>query len=75
MPLSKKRVRPYPFSTTRKMMTIKIQYQDQFGHWRNYGTYHHAASTYHLARQLASRTGKRHRLISDNGALLDLTNP
>ena len=57
------------------LMKVHIEYQDQFGHWRHYGTYHHAASTYRYARQLASRTGKRHRLVDGDGRLLDIVNP
>ena len=58
-------------------MTTKIhmEYQDQWGYWKHYGTYHHQASTYRYARQLAIRNGKRFRLVDDKGNLLDLVNP
>ena len=57
------------------MTIVKIQWQDQHGYWKPYGTYHHEASTRKFAQQLAKRTGKRHRLVDGNGKLLDLLEP
>ena len=57
------------------MITIKIQYQDQFGKWQQYQTVHHEGNAYQIAQQRARSTGKRYRLVDGNGALLDLVNP
>jgi len=56
-------------------MTIKIQYQDQFGKWQQYQTVHHQGNAYQIAKQLARSTGKRYRLVDGNGGLLDIVNP
>ena len=55
-------------------MTIKIniEYQDQFGRWHRLQEKHNAADAYRVAKQRASSTGKRHRLVDDGGRLLDL---
>ncbi len=56
-------------------MTINIEYQDQFGRWRHYQTQHHQPSAYRTAQSRARTTGKRHRLVDDNGRLLDIVEP
>ena len=56
-------------------MTINIEYQDQFGHWRHYQTKQNQADAYRVAKRRAESTGKRHRLVDQSGALLDLLNP
>jgi len=57
------------------MITIKIQYQDQFGKWQQYQTVHHEGNAYQIAQQRARSTRQRYRLVNGNGNLLDLVNP
>jgi len=57
------------------MARINIEWQDQFGFWHHYQTQHHEGSAYRTAQQRARITQKRHRLIDENGQLLDLINP
>ena len=54
---------------------IIIQWQDQFGKWQQYQTVHHEGNAYQIAQQRARSTGKRHRLVDESGALLDLIEP
>jgi hypothetical protein len=51
---------------------IHIEYQDMNGYWRHFQTFHHQPTAFKTARRRAHTTGKRHRLISDDGRLLDL---
>jgi hypothetical protein len=57
------------------MITIKNQYQDQFGKWHQYQTVHHEGNAYQIAKQRARTTGQRYRLVDGKGGLLDLVNP
>jgi hypothetical protein len=54
---------------------IIIQWQDQFGKWQRFQEKHNAAAAFCTAQQRARGTGKRHRLVDDSGALLDLIDP
>jgi hypothetical protein len=54
---------------------IHIEWQDHFGHWQHYQTQHHQPSAFRTAQQRARSTGKRHRLVDDNGRLLDIVDP
>ncbi len=54
---------------------IHIQYQDQFGQWRHYTTQNNQRNAYRTSLNRASTTGKRHRLVSEDGHLLDLVDP
>ena len=54
---------------------IRIEYQDQNGRWLPYGTMNHQPSAYRSAKQRAQTTGKRHRLVDEDGRLLDLLEP
>ena len=56
-------------------ITINIEYQDQFGRWHHYQTKQNQADAYRVAQRRAESTGKRHRLVDQSGALLDLLNP
>ena len=58
------------------MTKIDIQYQDQFGKWRHLQTKHHEGDAYRYrsAANYARSTGKRHRLVDQDGTLLDLIN-
>jgi hypothetical protein len=57
------------------MPKILIQYQDQVGAWKHYTTKHHQGDAYRTAVNHAKSTGKRHRLVCENGKLLDLIDP
>jgi hypothetical protein len=57
------------------MKQIKIQWQDQFGHWQQYQTVHHEANASRTAQKRASTTGKRHRLIDEDSRVLDIIEP
>ena len=56
-------------------MKVFVQYQDQFGHWRPYQTKHNERDALRTAQSRAKSTGKRYRLIDENGNLLDLVYP
>ena len=53
-------------------MTINIEWQDQHGNWHHYQTKQNQADAYRVAKRRAESTGKRHRLVNDQGRLLDL---
>ena len=57
------------------MSKVFIQYQDIFGHWKHLSMSHHSPSAYKSAQNRASNTGKRHRLVDEDGRLLDLLEP
>ena len=57
------------------MKKVIIQYQDQFGHWRNFTTKHHEPDAYRTAKHRAKMTNKRHRLVDENNRLLDIIEP
>ena len=52
-----------------------IEWQDQFGKWRHYQTKHNEADTFRVMKRRAEAIGKRHKIIDDNGNLLDLVSP
>ena len=56
-------------------MKIYIQYQNQFGNWLPYTTKHNEADAYRVGVRRASAVNKRHRLVDNNGTLLDIINP
>ena len=57
------------------MARINIEVQNQFGRWQHYQTMHNEANAFRTAQQRARSTGKRHRLIDDDGHLLDVIDP
>ena len=57
------------------LMKIHIQFQNQFFQWRHYTTKNNQRDAYRTAANRAAATGKRHRLVDDQGNLLDLVNP
>ena len=57
------------------MTKIDIQYQDQFGRWRHLQTKRNAGDAYRSASNRALSTGKRHRLVDQDGTLLDVIEP
>ena len=56
-------------------MRVEIEYQDQFGSWKHFQTKDNEADAFRVASRRAQSTGKRHRLLSADGSLLDLINP
>ena len=56
-------------------MTIRIEWQDQRGNWHHYQSKQNQADAYRVAQRRAESAGKRHRLVDQSGALLDLLNP
>lgn len=56
-------------------MRVEIEFQDQFHRWHHYQTKHNERDAYRVAKTRANSTGKRHRLISESGDLLDLIDP
>lgn len=56
-------------------MKIHIQVQNQFGGWQHFQTMNHQPSAFRTAQNRAKSTGKRHRLVDDDGSLLELIDP
>ena len=56
-------------------MKVFIQFQDQLGHWKHLTMNHHQPTAFKSAKSRAKSTGKRHRLLDENGNLLDLCEP
>ena len=57
------------------MQRTIIQWQDQFGRWQRYSEQHNQASAFRTAQTRARSTGKRHRLVDEDGQLLDMLEP
>ena len=62
-------------STHKVMPRIGIEYQDQFGRWQHFQTKHNEADAFRTAQSRARSTGKRHRLVDEDGRLLDVLEP
>jgi hypothetical protein len=62
-------------SCGREPMTINIEWQDQHGNWYHYQNKQNQADAYRVAQRRAESTKKRHRLVDDNGNLMDILNP
>ncbi len=56
-------------------MKVFIKWQDQFGYWKHYTMTHHLQNAYRSAKTRAKQTGKRHKLVDEDGTLLDLIEP
>jgi hypothetical protein len=56
-------------------MKFNIEYQDQFHRWIPYQTKHNERDASRVAMNRARSTGKRHRLVDEDGRLLDLFEP
>ena len=56
-------------------MKIHIEWQCQFGKWHHYQVKHNQADAFRVASLRSQTTGKRHRLLSDDGSLLDVVTP
>jgi hypothetical protein len=55
-------------------MTIHIELQNQFGFWHHYQTKQNLQDAYRVAQRRAQLTKKRHRLVDDEGRLIDIVN-
>ena len=53
----------------------RIQVRNQFGRWQQYQTVHHLPSASKSAQRRAEQTGKQHRIIDEDGNLVDLLYP
>jgi sugar/nucleoside kinase (ribokinase family) len=53
-------------------MTINIEWQDQFDRWHRYQIKQNQADADRVVQHRAVTTGKRHRLVDDDGRLLDI---
>ena len=52
-----------------------VLHQDQFGKWYRYQEKHDEGDAYRTAKSRAATTGKRFRIVDDNGNLIDLVAP
>ena len=57
------------------MTRIVIQWQDQFGHWHRLQEKHNQGDAFRTAQARARSTGRRHRLVDEQGHMLDLLEP
>lgn len=53
----------------------RVQVRNQFGGWQQYQTVHHLPSASRSAQKRAEQTGKQHRIIDEDGNLVDLLYP
>jgi len=54
------------------MVRVHIQWQDIHGKWHAYQTKHNEPDAYRTAKHRTSTTGKRHRIVDDDGRIIDL---
>lgn len=57
------------------MPRIEIEVQNQFGRWQHVQTKHNEADAFRAAQSRARSSGKRHRLLDEDGRLLDVLEP
>ncbi len=53
----------------------RIQVRNQFGGWQQYQTVHHLPTASISAQRRAVQTGKQHRIIDEDGNLMELLYP
>ena len=53
-------------------MTVNIEWQDQQGYWHHLQSKQNQTDAYRVAMRRAESTGKRHRLVDEDGRLLEL---
>ena len=53
-------------------MRVHIEWEDQFGYFHHYQTMNHLQSARRVAENRARSTDKKHRIMSDDGTLLDI---
>ena len=56
-------------------MRVIIYYADQFNHWKRYTEMNHLPSAVKTAQLRAKNTNKRHKIVSNDGVMLDLIYP
>ena len=56
-------------------LKYRIQVRNQFGGWQQYQTVHNLPSASRSAQRRAEQTGKQHRIIDEDGNLVDLLYP
>ena len=56
-------------------MKVHIEWEDQFHHFHHFQTMNNLPSARRTAEQRARSTGKRHRVVDEEGRLLDLIKP
>ena len=54
------------------MPKIYIEYQDQFGSWKQYQTKTNERDAFRTAKARAQHTGKRHRIVDEDRRVLDI---
>ncbi|MDI9405874.1 MAG: hypothetical protein QM522_04120 [Chitinophagaceae bacterium] len=57
------------------MARIKIEWQNNVGRWQYFQTRANEADAYRSARNRARSTRQRHRLVDEDGRLLDVIEP
>lgn len=54
------------------MVRVHIEYMTNQQRWQHYQTKHNEPDAYRTARYRAKATGKRYRLVDDDGRIIDL---
>ncbi|MCH9715333.1 MAG: hypothetical protein K0U63_12485 [Cyanobacteria bacterium] len=57
------------------MARVKIEWQNNVGRWQHFQTRYNEADAYRSAQNRARSTGQRHRLVDEDGRLLDVIDP
>ena len=52
-------------------MKVHIEFLDQFNHYRHFSTMNHLPSARRVAENRAKNTKKRHRIIDENGGMIN----
>ncbi len=60
------------FSINPLAMKVNIEWEDQHHNWHHFQTVNHLPSAIRTAQSRARSTNKRHRLLNEDGALLDM---
>ena len=53
-------------------MKYKIQWQDKWGKWQHYQTKTNETDAFRVMRQMVKQKQIRHRIVDENGRLIDL---
>ena len=56
-------------------MKYKIQWQDKWGKWQYYQTKTNETDACRVMRQMVKQKQIRHRIVDENGRLIDLLEP
>tara|TARA_B100000073_G_scaffold331374_1_gene320709 strand:- start:333 stop:506 length:174 start_codon:yes stop_codon:yes gene_type:complete len=57
------------------MSKFFIQVRDQFGGWKPYATKHNEKDAFRVASRRATQNGTQHRIVDEDGRLIDLITP